>query len=65
MAHEDKGKYFKKHPKGTSVDESLRQEILEKARDNKISCAAAEEIARSGKARMEELGVASICSISG
>lgn len=58
MAHEDKGKYFKKHPKGTSVDESLRQEILEKARDNKISCAAAEEIARRGKARMEELGVA-------
>jgi len=28
MAHEDKGKYFKKHPAGSKVDDDLKQEII-------------------------------------
>ena len=58
MTNEDNGKYSKKHPAGTVVDASLKKEITKQARDNEISCLAAEEIARRGVARMEQIGVA-------
>ena len=44
MGHEDKGKYFKKHPEGTKVSDALKQEILKQTKDNNISCRAAEKI---------------------
>jgi hypothetical protein len=58
MTNEQSGKYSKKHPAGTQVDVSLKETILQRARDNKISCTESETIARSGAARMEEIGVA-------
>jgi len=58
MAHEDKGKYFKKHPEGTSVSEPLRQEILKQAKDNNFSCKAAEKISQSLRFSLGEIGVA-------
>jgi len=58
MAHEDKGKYFKKHPEGTKVRDDLKQEILKQAKDNNISCKAAEIISRNTGAPLGEIGVA-------
>ncbi len=58
MAHEDKGKYFKKHPEGTQVSEPLRQEILKQAKDNNFSCKAAEKVSKSLRVSMGEIGVA-------
>ncbi len=45
MAHQDKGKYFEKHPKDSQVDENLKREILAQTQDNNIACKKAEEIA--------------------
>lgn len=58
MAHEDKGKYFKKHPEGTKVKEDLKQEILKQVKDNNIACKAAEKIAQNRNTAMSEVGVA-------
>ncbi len=57
MAHEDKGKYFKKHPQGAKVSEDLTQEILKQAKDNNISCNAAEKIAQKMNESLSEVGV--------
>jgi hypothetical protein len=57
MAHQDKGKYFKKHPEGTKVREDLKQEIIKQARDNNIACRAAEKIAQKTNASLGEIGV--------
>lgn len=58
MAHQDKGKYFKKHPEGTKVREDLKQEILKKVRDNNIACRVAEKIAQKTNASLGEIGMA-------
>jgi hypothetical protein len=56
MAHEDKGKYFKKHPAGSKVDDDLRQEIINQIKKNSISCKKAEEIAGETGFSLEETG---------
>ncbi|MGB5218580.1 MAG: hypothetical protein WBN66_09815 [Smithella sp.] len=56
MTHVDKGKYFKKHPDGTPVDEDLKKEILEQVKNNSISCKKAEEIAEEMGFSLEETG---------
>lgn len=58
MGHEDKGKFFKKHPEGTKVEEDLKKEIIKAAKDNNIACKAAEKISREKNAAMSEIGVA-------
>ena len=58
MAHQDKGKYFKKHPEGTKVDDALKQEILKASKDKNISCRAAEKIYQSTGKTFAEIGVA-------
>ena len=58
MAHEDKGKYFKKHPEGSKVDEDMKKEIIEQAKNNNISCKKAEEIAGEMGFTLEETGKA-------
>jgi len=58
MTHEDKGKYFKKHPEGTKINEALKQEILKQTSDNNISCAAAEKISQATNTPLSEIGVA-------
>ncbi len=57
MAHQDKGKYFKKHPEGTKVEEDLKQEILKQAKDNNIACKAAEKIAQKTNVPLSKIGV--------
>lgn len=58
MTHEDRGKYFEKHPKNVDVDDDLKNEILEQVKNNSISCKKAEEIAGELGFRMDETGVA-------
>jgi len=58
MTHMDKGKFFEKHPKQTKVDEALKQEILKQAKDNNISCKAAEKISQDKNTALSEIGVA-------
>ncbi|HOW57085.1 MAG TPA: hypothetical protein PKZ12_03720 [Smithellaceae bacterium] len=58
MTHEDKGRYFLKHPGKITVEQSLKQEIIKRSLDNKISCSAAAAIARKKKVTMSEVGMA-------
>jgi hypothetical protein len=58
MTHSDKGKYFQKHHGEAKVDDSLKQEILQKAKGNDISCAVAEEIARRKGIAQNNVGIA-------
>lgn len=56
MTHEDKGKYFKKHPENSEIDEDLKNEILEQVKNNNITCKKAEEIASERGSSLEETG---------
>jgi hypothetical protein len=58
MAHEDKGKYFKKHPQDSKIDEDLKKEICEQVKNNNMSCKKAEEIAGGMGFTLEETGKA-------
>jgi hypothetical protein len=58
MAHEDKGKYFKKHPRDSKINEDLKKEILEQVKNNNFSCKKAEEIAGELGFTLEETGKA-------
>lgn len=58
MSHADKGKYFKKHPQDTKIDEDLKKEIIEQVKNNNISCKKAEEIAVDMGFTLEETGKA-------
>ncbi|MDD3249365.1 MAG: hypothetical protein GX874_03365 [Smithella sp.] len=58
MAHEDKGKYFKKHPEGTTVSDNLKEAIQKSAKNNNISCKAAEKIAQTAGCSLGDVGVA-------
>ena len=58
MTHSDKGKYFKKHPKQTKVNDDLKQEVLQAAKENNVTCPAAEEIAGRKAVALGEVGIA-------
>jgi hypothetical protein len=58
MAHEDKGKFFAKHPKDTKVDDDLKKEILEQVKNNSITCKKAEEISEELGFMLNETGTA-------
>jgi hypothetical protein len=58
MTHEDKGKFFANHPKGTQIDDDLKKEILEQVKNNSITCKKAEEIADELGFNLQETGQA-------
>lgn len=58
MTHLDKGKYFQKHSNQAKINDSLRQEILQKAKENNIACAVAEEISQRKEMTLGEVGMA-------
>lgn len=58
MAHQDKGKYFEKHPKDSQVDENLKKAILALAKDNDITCKKAEQIAGEKTVEIAQVGKA-------
>ena len=45
MAHEDAGHYAAKHPAGTASDPAVAAALTERAKDERITCAAAMEVA--------------------
>ena len=58
MAHADKGKYSQKHSGETKVEDFLKQEVLQAAKENNVGCSAAEEIARRKAVALGEVGIA-------
>jgi hypothetical protein len=58
MAHEDKGKFFKKHPAGTTVSDKLKEAVQKSAKNNNVACKAAEKIAETTGFPLGEVGVA-------
>jgi hypothetical protein len=58
MTHSDKGKYFQKHDHQTKVEDSLKQEVLQAAKENNVACPAAEEIARRKAVAQNNIGIA-------
>ncbi len=58
MAHQDKGKYFEKHPKDSTIDEGLKEEILAEVQDGNIACKKAEEIAGKKGVSIGDVGKA-------
>lgn len=58
MAHEDKGKYYAKHPQNTQIDEELKKEILEQVKNSGITCKKAEEISENMGFTLQETGQA-------
>jgi hypothetical protein len=56
MTHLDKGKYFKKRPENSKVDDDLKQEITKNIKNNNISCRKAEEIAGKKVISLGEVG---------
>lgn len=58
MTHEDKGKFFAKHPKDTKIDDDLKKEILDQVKNNSMSCKKAEDIAGEMGFTLQETGTA-------
>jgi hypothetical protein len=58
MTHADKGKYAQKHPRETKVEDSLKQEVLQAAKENSVTCTVAEEIAGRKAVFSGDVGIA-------
>ena len=58
MTHADKGKYAQKHPQETKVEDSLKQEIRQAAKENNVACSDAEEIAGRKAVSLSDVGIA-------
>ena len=58
MAHSDKDKYFQKHDQQTKVEDYLKQEVLQAAKENNVACKAAEEIAGRKAVALGKVGIA-------
>lgn len=58
MTHADRGKYAQKHPGETKVEDSLKQEIRQAAKENSVACSAAEEIAGQKALPLSDVGIA-------
>ena len=58
MTHADKGKYAQKHPQQTKVEDSLKQEVRQAAKENNVACSAAEEIAGRKAVSLSDVGIA-------
>ena len=58
MAHADKGKYSQKHSGETKVEDFLKQEVLQAAKENNVGCPVAEEIARRKAVALGDIGIA-------
>lgn len=56
MPHEYAGHYSAKHPDGTAYDPALADALRKRAEDDRITCAAAFEVAEAVGATPEEVG---------
>ncbi|MBD3309103.1 hypothetical protein GF339_22070 [candidate division KSB3 bacterium] len=57
MAHEDAGHYAAKHPAGTQLNPVIAEQVKAKIVDDRISCAAAHEIARALGVSPADVGI--------
>ncbi len=58
MTHADKGKYAQKHSPEVNVEDSLKQEVRQAAKENNVSCLIAEEIAGRKSVSLGDVGIA-------
>jgi len=58
MTHADKGKYAQKHSQEIKVEDSLKQEVQQAAKENNVACSDAEEIAGRKAVALGEVGIA-------
>ena len=58
MTHADKGKYAQKHSPEIKVEDSLKQEIRQVAKENNVACSTAEEIAGRLTVHLSDVGIA-------
>jgi len=56
MTHEDAGHYGAKHPAGTQSDPAVAAALSERARDSRLTCTAAHEVATTFKIAPCEIG---------
>lgn len=56
MPHEFAGHYKAKHPEGTQPDARIADALQQKAKDGRVSCAAAHQIARQLNEPPEKVG---------
>ncbi len=56
MTHEDAGHYGAKYPQGTQSDPVVAVALSERARDDRITCTAAHEVATTLKITPSEIG---------
>ncbi|GAK51169.1 hypothetical protein U14_02411 [Candidatus Moduliflexus flocculans] len=57
MAHDDAGHYKHKHPEETMINALIAEQLQARAKDGRINCAAAHQIARELGVTPEEVGV--------
>ena len=58
MTHADKGKYAQKHSQEIKVEDSLKQEVQQAAKENNVACKVAEEIAGRKEVALDDVGIA-------
>jgi len=58
MTHSDKGKYAQKHSPEIKVEDSLKQEVRQAAKENNVTCSTAEEIAGRKSLTIGDVGIA-------
>ena len=58
MTHADKGKYAQKHSQEIKVEDSLKQEVQQAAKENNVACSTAEEIAGRKAVPLSDVGIA-------
>ena len=58
MAHADKGKYAQKHSQDIRVEDSLKQEVRQVAKENNVACSIAEEVAGRKAVSLGDVGIA-------
>jgi hypothetical protein len=56
MTHEDAGHYAAKHPDGTQSDPVVTAALSQRARDGRITCTAAHEVAATLEVHPSEVG---------
>jgi hypothetical protein len=56
MTHEDAGHYRAKHPDGTLYDPALADALTERAQDDRVTCAAAYDLAEAFEVAPLEVG---------
>jgi len=57
MAHDDAGHYKQKHPADTPINPAIEAQLTARAKDGRINCAAAHQIARELGVTPDEVGM--------